>query len=226
MGDKNSNRTTIVDLSHTIEDGMITYKGLPGPIITDHLSREDSRKNYREKAEFHIGQIEMVANTGTYIDSPFHRHKNGNDLSKMPINSIVNLDGVLVHLPERHGRIVTEEIFWGRNLQGKAVLVHTGWDKLWGTDDYFDEHPFLTSAAAEYLKEEGAALVGIDSLNIDDTQDNFRPVHTILLGANIPIIEHMTNLNQLPEERFKLFVAPPKIQGLGSFPVRVFAIIT
>lgn len=226
MGDKNSNRTTIVDLSHTIEDGMITYKGLPGPIITDHLSREDSRKNYREKAEFHIGQIEMVANTGTYMDSPFHRHKDGNDLSKMPINSIVNLDGVIVHLPERHGRIVTEEIFRGRNFQGKAVLVHTGWDRHWGTDDYFDEHPFLTSAAAEYLKDEGAALVGIDSLNIDDTQDNFRPVHTILLGANIPIIEHMTNLNQLTEKRFKLFAAPPKIQGLGSFPVRVFAIIT
>ena len=225
MGKKNHNQSTIVDLSHTIEAGMVTYKGLPAPSISDYLSREDSRNSYLGNTEFHIGKIDMVANTGTYIDSPFHRYKSGNDLSQMPITSLTNLDGILVRLLEFHGRTITKESLRGIQFQDKAVLIHTGWDQHWGTDSYYGAYPYLTRDAADYLKESGAALVGIDSLNIDDTQDGYRPVHTILLGANIPIIEHLTNLNHLPNAGFKLFAAPPKIVGLGSFPVRVFAVI-
>lgn len=225
MGINNNKQSTIVDLSHTIEAGMVTYKGLPAPLISDYLSREDSRNSYTENTEFHIGKIDMVANTGTYIDSPFHRYPSGNDLSQMPIHSVVNLEGVLVRLSDSHGRSMTKESLMGINFKDKAVLIHTGWDKHWGTDHYFGAHPFLTRDAADYLKDNGAALVGIDSFNIDDTQDGSRPVHTILLGANIPIIEHLTNLSHLPDIGFKLFAAPPKIVGLGSFPVRVFAII-
>jgi kynurenine formamidase len=221
----NHDKNTIVDLSHTIETGMVTYKGLPAPLISDFISREDSRNSYSKNTEFHIGKINMVANTGTYIDSPFHRYQGGNDLSQMSLNSMVNLEGILVQQPYSHGRIITKEAFSGINFQNKAVLIHTGWDQHWKTDRYFEAHPYLTRDAAEYLEEFGATLVGIDSLNIDDTQDGYRPAHTILLGAHIPIIEHMTNLSNLPDEGFKLFAAPPKIKGLGSFFVRVFAII-
>lgn len=215
----------IVDLSHTIEDGMITYQGLPAPKISDHLSREDSREHYQGNAEFQIGKIEMVANTGTYLDSPFHRYQQGSDLSKLPISSVVNLDGITVRVPDVNQGSIGKELFEGLYLQHKAVLIHTGWDKYWRLDHYFEGHPYLTRDAAEYLRDNGAALVGIDSLNIDDTQDGFRPVHTVLLESNIPIIEHMTNLDQLPITGFKLFAPAPKIIGLGSFPVRVFALI-
>lgn len=225
MGGNNNSQPKIVDLSHTIEDGMITYQGLPAPKISEFLSREASRGSYEDNTEFHIGKIEMVANTGTYFDSPFHRYVHGKDLAQIPIQSLVNLDGIIIRYPVNQGRIINKELFLGRNIQHKAVLIHTGWDHNWGTDRYFNGHPYLTREAAAYLKKCEALLVGIDSLNIDDTRDGFRPAHTILLGADIPIVEHMTNLNQLPEAGFKLFAAPPKIIGLGSFPVRVFAII-
>ena len=214
----------IVDLSHPIEDGMITYTGLPGPKITDHLSREASRGHYAEGTTFQIGRIEMVANTGTYIDAPFHRHVDGKDLSQFDLESIANLNG-LVFQADPGTRAITADLFKDRDLTGKAVLVHTGWDRHWSTGQYFEAHPFLTRESAEYLKSSGAALVGIDSLNIDDNTDGTRPAHTILLGAEIPIVEHMCNLDSLPASGFKFFAVPAPVKGMGSFPVRAFALL-
>jgi len=225
MGNLKSEQSRIVELSHTVEAGMITYKGLPGPVISDYLSREESRNYYAEDTEFQIGKIEMVANTGTYLDSAFHRYMQGFDLSRIPIQSVANLDGVLVMLQYNQNRMITENDLFGYDFQGKAVLIRTGWDRHWGSERYFEGHPFLTRKAVEYLKGSGVSLVGIDSFNIDDTQDGYRPVHTILLGANIPIVEHMTNLEKLPHGGFTFFAVPPKIKGFGSFPVRAFAIL-
>jgi arylformamidase len=213
-----------VDLSHTIEHGMITYQGLPPPTISEFMSREDSREKYEGDTEFQIGKIEMVANTGTYIDSPFHRYPDGKDLSRLPLPSIANLDGIVVR-SQPGGRGIGREIFKGHGLQGMAILVYTGWDRRWGTKGYFQDHPFLTREAADYLVEAGVALVGIDSLNIDDTSDGRRPAHSILLGAEIPIVEHMCNLGELPDSGFKFFAVPVKIRGFASFPVRAFALI-
>jgi kynurenine formamidase len=212
-----------IDLSHIIEDGMITYTGLPGPVISDHLSREDAVSHYSEGTTFQIGKIDMVANTGTYIDAPFHRYAEGIDLSGLEMASIANLDGILFRATQGVGSI-DKEVFENDNVAGKAVLIHTGWDRHWGTDAYFENHPFLTRDAAEYLKSTGAALVGIDSLNIDDTADGARPAHSILLKANIPIVEHMCHLGELPDQGFRFFAVPAPVKGLGSFPVRAFAI--
>ena len=213
----------LIDLSHTVEDGLITYKGLPAPIICDFLSREASRKVYSEGTEFHIGKIEMVANTGTYIDSPFHRFADGKDLSELPLESLAHLDGIVVEAAE--GRATGPEAFHGMDLKGKAVLARTGWDRHWKTDQYFEGHPFLTKEAAEYLVEAGAALVGIDSYNIDDTADMSRPVHTALLGAEIPIVEHMCNLSVLPASGFRFYAVPVKVKAFGTFPVRAFVML-
>ena len=214
----------IVDLSHPIEDGMITYTGLPGPKISDHLSREASRGHYAEGTTFQIGRIEMVANKGTYIDAPFHRHVDGKDLSQFDLESIANLNGLVLQA-DPGTRAITADLFKDRDLTGKAVLVHTGWDRHWSTGQYFEAHPFLTRESAEYLKSSGAALVGIDSLNIDDNTDGTRPAHTILLGAEIPIVEHMCNLGSLPGTGFKFFAVPAPVKGMGSFPLRAFALI-
>jgi kynurenine formamidase len=214
----------IIDLSHVIENGMITYAGLPGPVISDHMGRKESRSHYTEGTSFQIGKIEMVANTGTYIDAPFHRYTQGIDLSGLKMTSIANLDGVVFRVDQRL-RAIGKDVFAGGHIKGKAVLVHTGWDRNWRTDAYFENHPFLTRDAVEFLKSAGAALVGIDSLNIDDTADGTRPAHTILLRAGIPIVEHMSNLDALPESGFKFFAVPAPIKGLGSFPVRAFAIV-
>ncbi len=214
----------IVDLSHPIENGMITYTGLPGPNITDHLSREASQEHYAQGTTFQIGKIEMVANTGTYVDAPFHRYAGGKDLSQFDLESVANLDGQ-AFLADPATRAITPDLFKDRDVSGKAVLVHTGWDRHWSTTQYFEEHPFLTRESAEYLKSAGAGLVGIDSLNIDDNTDATRPVHTILLGAEIPIVEHMCNLGRLPETGFKFFAVPAPVKGMGSFPVRAFALI-
>lgn len=213
----------LVDVSHTVEHGMITYKGLPAPLISDFLSREESRGRYASGTEFHIGKIEMVANTGTYLDSPFHRYARGKDLAALDLYSIANLDGVLVHVS---GREISEESFSGIEVQGKAVLVHTGWDKHWRTEDYSNgNHPFLNEAAATHLAKSGAALVGIDSFNIDATHDGHRPAHTILLGHDIPIVEHLCGLEDLPDSDFKFFAVPVKVRQFGTFPVRAFAIV-
>ena len=216
--------THFIELSHIIEDGMITYTGLPGPVISDHTSREASREHYAAGTTFQIGKIDMVANTGTYIDAPFHRYAKGNDLSQLEITSVANLDGVVLHA-EVAVRAIEPDTFKGRDLKGKAVLIHTGWDSHWGTGRYFEDHPFLTRAAAEYLKSTGAVLVGIDSLNIDDNTDGTRPAHTILLGSEILIVEHLCHLGDLPDSGFKFFAVPAPVKGMGSFPVRAFAII-
>jgi arylformamidase len=212
-----------LDLSHTIEHGMVTYPGLPGPIICDYLSRKDSRGRYAPGVEFQIGKIEMVANTGTYIDAPFHRYAEGKDLAGLRLESLAGLDGVLIQGPADGSRAVDRTAFEGQELRGKAVLVRTGWDAHWGTPAYLANNPFLTAAAAEYLVSQGVALVGIDSLNIDDTRDAARPVHSTLLGAELPIVEHLCNLGPLPERGFRFSAVPPKVAGFGSWPVRAFA---
>jgi arylformamidase len=213
----------LIDLSHTVEHGLVTYKGLPAPVITDHMTREESRRYYAANTEFHIGKIEMVANTGTYLDSPFHRFAEGKDLSQLPLRVLANLETVCV--TPKPGRAIGVERFQELNVRGKAVLVHTGWSRHWKTPEYFEGHPFLTKDAAKLLVRQGAALVGIDSYNIDDIADLTRPVHTALLGNEIPIVEHMTGLEKLPREGFRFFAVPVKVKSFGTFPVRAFALI-
>src|SRR5262245_16315421 len=215
----------LVDVSHVVEHGMVTYKGLPAPLVCDFLSREQSRSHYAPGAEFQIGKIEMVANTGTYLDAPFHRYANGKDLSQLPLERLANLQGVVVPADLSQGRAIGRGAFQGHDLRGKAALVRTGWDAHWRTDRYFEGHPFLTKDAAEYLLEAGAALVGIDSLNIDDTADLSRPVHSLLLAAEVPIVEHLSGLRALPGEGFRFFAVPVKVKGMGTFPVRAFGIV-
>lgn len=215
----------LIDLSHVIEDGMMTYKGLPAPIICDWLSREVSRQSYAPGTEFQIGKIEMVANTGTYIDTPFHRYADGADLSCVPLEPISNLPGLVVRVTGMADRAIDWTHFAAGDVAGRAILVHTGWDRNWRTDAYFEGHPFLTRAAADYLKDHGAVLVGIDSFNIDDVSGGERPVHSVLLGAGIQIVEHMTGLDRLPESGFRFFATPPKVKGMGTFPVRAHAIV-
>jgi kynurenine formamidase len=216
--------TKIVDLSHPIENGMMTYTGLPGPKISDHLSREAASIHYATGTTFQIGKIEMVGNTGTYIDAPFHRFAGGKDLSQVDIASTANLDALIFHA-NTATRAITPDLFQGKEIRGAAVLIHTGWDRHWSTEQYFKDHPYLTRDSAECLKSGGAALIGIDSLNIDDNTDGTRPVHTILLGAEIPIVEHLCNLDALPDTGFKFFAVPASVSGMGSFPVRAFAIV-
>jgi arylformamidase len=215
----------LVDLSHTIEDGMVTYKGLPAPLICDHISHLQSRASYAPGTEFQIGRINMVANTGTYIDTPYHRYPGGTDLSATPLPSMTQIPGAVVRVADMTSRAIDWTNFAAIDLEGRAVLVNTGWDRHWRTDRYFEGHPFLTAAAARHLRDRGAVLVGIDSLNIDDTADATRPVHSILLAAGIPIVEHLTNLSALPAEGFTFSAAPPKIVAMGTFPVRAHAIL-
>jgi len=216
--------TQLIDLSHDVEHGMVTYKGLPAPIVCDFLSREASRTIYAPGTEFHIGKIEMVANTGTYIDSPFHRYADGKDLSELPLESLANLDAVVVRCVGR-GRSIGPDAFSGVEVRGRAVLVHTDWCSRWRTDAYFEGHTFLTADAASWLVERGARLVGIDSYNIDDTDDGRRPVHTALLGSEIPIVEHMRGLEALPDRDFRFSAVPVKVKKFGTFPVRAFAVV-
>jgi arylformamidase len=202
---------------------MITYKGLPAPIICDYLSREASRARYAEGTEFQIGKIEMIANTGTYIDSPFHRYANGRDLSDLALESLANLDCVVVRAIERSKRAIDRIPIELATLKGKALLVHTGWDAHWRTDRYFEGHPYLTGDLANRLVDGGVTLVGIDSFNIDCTDDGNRPVHSALLGAEIPIVEHLCGLAAVPDRGARFFAVPVKVKGMGTFPVRAFA---
>ena len=204
---------------------MITYRGLPAPVISDHLSREESSKHYAEGTEFQIGKIEMVANTGTYLDSPFHRYPDGQDMSQLLLSSVANIEGVVIRASELVTQAIDASVFHNVEVKDKAVLVQTGWDIYWGTDQYFVGHPFLTRDAAQFLASRGAKLVGIDSVNIDDIRDTTRPVHSILLQAGIPIVEHLCNLSALPEEGFHFFAVPVKVKGMGTFPVRAFGLI-
>ena len=215
----------IVDLSHVIEHGMVTYKGLPGPHICDFWTREGSAANYDDGSTFHIGRIDMVANTGTYVDAPFHRYAEGKDLAELPLGSLADLPGLVVRRPFADKLATDAADLAGLEVRGRAVLIHTGWDRHWRTDAYSADHPFLTAAAAEWLVSEGAALVGIDSYNIDDTRVRARPVHSMLLAADIPICEHMRGLELLPESGFRFSAVPPKVAGMGTFPVRAYALI-
>jgi arylformamidase len=212
-----------IDLSHTVEHGMITFKGLPAPIICDYLSREESRSKYEAGTEFQIGKIEMVSNTGTYIDAPFHRYADGKDLSEIVLEKLVNLEALVVRADYRNGIEVGIKFFEKLNVTGKAVLVNTNWSSIWRTDAYFENHSFITEEAAIFLRDSGAVLVGIDSHNIDDTRTKSRPVHSTLLRAEISIVEHLCNLDQLPDQGFTFTAAPPKVKGMGTFPVRAFA---
>ncbi|MGN9839697.1 cyclase family protein [Nonomuraea sp. H19] len=212
----------IVELSHRITDGMITYPGVPGPTLGVHLSREDSREVYAPGTEFHIGTITLAANTGTYLDTPHHRYADGPDLSQVPAAKLADLPGLVVRAADRREVVLDQ----GLDVRGRAVLIHTGWDRHFGTEAYFDGHPYLAPESAAWLAEQGAALVGIDSLNIDDTPPRGgRPAHTILLGAGIPLVEHLTGLAELPQEGFRFHAAPPMIAGMGTFPVRAYAVV-
>lgn len=224
MADRAEER--LIDLSHVIEAGMTTFKGLPGPHICDYWAREASAANYDDGSTFQIGRIDMVANTGTYVDSPFHRYADGKDLSELPLESLANLDGIVIRRPFENGLAIGADAFAELDVRGKAVLIATGWDRHWQTEAYFNDHPFLTDAAAQALIDGAAAFVGIDSHNIDDTRTRGRPVHTLLLGADIPIGEHLTGLEQLPERGFRFSAVPPKVKGMGTFPVRAFAVVS
>lgn len=216
-------RSTLVDLSHTVEHGLVTYRGLPAPIVCDYLSREESRRLYAPGTEFQIGKIEMVANTGTYVDAPFHRFAAGKDLAGLPLSSLAELDAVVFRPDLSRGRAIGAEALSGHEVSGRAVLIHTGWSRHWATERYFEGHPFLTAGAARFLAERGAVLVGIDSLNIDSIDDGSRPVHTVLLGAEIPICEHLRALELLPDTGSRFSAVPVKVRGFGTFPVRAYA---
>lgn len=214
----------LIDLSHSVADGKVTYPGIPAPKVCDFLSREASKSHYADGVSFCINQIDMPANTGTYIDSPFHRYANGADLAQLPLESVAQLPAVVCRVGAGP-RAIGPAVFANVDVHAKAVLIETGWSKNWGTAQYNHDHPFLTREAAEYLVENQAVLVGIDSLNIDDTDDGERPVHSLLLGANIPIVEHMCNLAQLPDLGFAFHAAPVKVHAFGTFPVRAYAVL-
>jgi arylformamidase len=214
----------LIDVSHAVEHGMVTYKGLPAPLICDYLSREASRERYAPGTEFQIGRIEMVGNTGTYLDSPFHRYAHGKDLAALPLSSLANLECIVARIDPAHGRTIDRLDLSADDVRGRAILVQTGWDRHWRTDRYFEGHPYLTGELAEWLVRSGAVLVGIDSHNIDDTDTGERPVHSALLGHDIPIVEHMCGLSALPDRGARFFAVPVKVQGFGTFPVRAFAI--
>ena len=215
----------LIDVSHVVENGLVTYPGLPAPIVCDYLSREASRAAYAEGTTFQIGKIEMVANTGTYVDSPFHRYEDGADLAALDLASLADLEGIVLDVTAIQGRAIDASFLEGPELAGKAVLIRTGWDRHWNTPSYFSGHPFLTGAAAARLRDVEARLVGIDSLNIDDTADGARPVHTILLGAGIPIVEHLCDLAALPASGFRFHAVPVKVRGMGTFPVRAYGLV-
>jgi len=215
----------LIDLSHPIYDGLVTYPGLPAPVIDEHLTREASREKYAPGTEFSIGRIAMVGNTGTYLDAPFHRFAEGTDLAGLELEQLVDLPGVLVRVAESGRREIDTDALDGRDVRGRAVLIHTGWDRNWATDAYGQGNPFVTAAAADWLAAQGAALVGIDSLNIDDTADGSRPAHTKLLAAGIPIVEHLRGLEQLPESGFTFSAVPAPVEKMATWPVRAYAVV-
>jgi kynurenine formamidase len=219
-------RARFVELSHRIEDGMITYPGLPAPAVSEHLSRRASESRYAPGTTFSIGRVDMVTNTGTYLDAPFHRFEKGTDVAGLALERLADLPGIAVDARGR-GRSLGPDLVDGVApfVRGRAVLFSTGWDSRWRTPEYGAGHPFLTRDAAARLVAEGAALVGIDSLNIDDTADLSRPAHTLLLEAGIPIVEHMTGIENLLGIAFRFFAVPPPFAGIGSFPVRAFALL-
>lgn len=218
-----SANSKLVDLSHTIEHGLVTYKGFPPPVVCDFLSRENSKKLYEEGTEFQIAKIEMIANTGTYIDSPFHRFENGKDLSEIGLENFAGLEAMVVRMPFTESLEIGLHHLKPYEINKQAVLFHTGWATYWNTEKYYENHPYLTEEAAVCLRDHHVKLVGIDSHNIDSTNRKSRPVHTVLLGAEILIVEHLCNLHLLPDTGFLFNAIPPKFRGVGTFPVRAFA---
>jgi arylformamidase len=215
-------KRNFADVSHVIEDGMITYKGIPAPAIAPYLTREASTSRYAEGVQFLITKIEMVANTGTYLDAPYHRYEDGADLSALELENLAYLDAIIIRVNGTN-RSIDESYFKGKALKGKAVLIHTGWDKHWRTEAYFENHPFITGEAARFLAREGVKLVGIDSYNIDDTNDKTRPAHSILLKEGIPIVEHLCDLGKVPAgQRIEFNAVPVRVKGFSTFPVRAF----
>ncbi|MBB6171471.1 kynurenine formamidase [Nocardiopsis mwathae] len=218
--------TQLVDISHQITAGMTTHPGLPGPEIDDHLTFEESQRRYAAGTEFSIGRISMVANTGTYLDTPAHRYRDGADLADLDLEKVAGLPGLVVTADERE---IGAEAFKGLEAEGRAVLIRTGWDRHWRTEAYGSpEHPFLSEDAARALVDAGAALVGIDTVNVDDTSEDAggaRPAHSALLAAGIPIVENLCELGRLPTEGFTFFAVPAKVRGLAAFPVRAFAMV-
>jgi arylformamidase len=224
MTDSPQNRQP-VDLSHEIVDGMTTHPGIPGPTISTFLSHADSRERYAPGTTFEIGRIDLVANTGTYLDTPSHRFPGRPDLADLGLERVVDLEGVLADCRGRQDRAIGPERFDGLPIAGRAVLVATGWDAHWGTPSYLSDNPFLTESAARHLVDAGAALIGIDSLNVDSLDDPRRPAHTVILDAAIPLVEHLTRLDQLPPDGWRFFCVPPRIRGMATFPVRAFALL-
>jgi len=218
-------RDRMIDVRHTVEHGMVTYKGLPTPVICDFLTCEAARASYASGTEFYIGKIEMVANTGTYVDSPFHRYSQGKDLAALPLESLANLDCVVARVPAGHAGVIDRLGLTDADVRGRAVLVHTGWDRHWGSERYFEGHPHLTGELAERLVRAGAVLVGIDSLNIDGIATRERPVHSVPLGHEIPVVEHLRGLKALPDRGSRFFAVPVKVKRFGTFPVRAFALV-
>ena len=213
----------LVELSHVIRAGMITYPGLPGPEITPYLTRESSRSHYSPGTEFAFDRLTLVGNTGTYLDAPYHRYSDGADLSAIPLARTVDLPAVIVRVTGvRHYGIDVGAVA-ALDVRGKAVLLHTGDDAHFGSPAYAEGAHFLTRAAAAWLASHDAALVGIDALNIDDTTDGERPAHTLLLAAGIPVVEHLTGLDQLPPTGASFTAVPLRVEGLGTIPVRAFA---
>lgn len=214
----------IVDLSHPIRAGLITYPGLPAPVITPHLTRADSREKYAPGTEFAMDIITMIGNTGTYLDSPFHRYPDGPDLAGLDLATLVGLRAEVFHLSDAPQRGIDADVLADRDVRGAAVLLRTGWDRHFGFEAYGHGAPYLSANGAQYLIDAGAVLVGIDSVNIDDTESGGeRPAHTLLLGAGVHVVEHLTNLGALPEQGARFTAAPPAIEGFGTFPVRAFA---
>ena len=216
----------LIDLSHTVEHGMTTYPGLPAPLICDYLSREASRSRYAGGATFHIGRIDMIANTGTYLDTPFHRYEDGIDLADLPLGCVAGLPAVRLSFAPGSDRAITraalDRRIGAREIRGSAVLMHTGWDRHWRTERYGGPNPCLSADGAELLLERGVALAGIDSVNMDDMLDLSRPAHSLLLRQGVPIVEHLTNLGEVAESGAWFYAVPPKVRGMGTFPVRAF----
>lgn len=216
--------TRLIELNHVITAGMTTNPGMPGPEISPHLTREKSREHYAAGTEFAIDRISMLGNTGTYVDSPYHRYADGADLADVPLDSVADLPIVVVRA-DADQRGLGPDSLAGLDVDGAAVLVHTGWDRHWGTPAYGDGAPFVTEEAARLLADAGARLVGIDSLNIDDTDGDTRPAHSILLAAGIPVLEHLTGLDRLPATGARLHAAPLRIRAFGTSPVRAYAVV-
>lgn len=212
-----------IEVSHPIDAGMKTYPGLPEPRAETLLDYEPSRQHYGDQAEFFIASLHLCGNTGTYVDSPCHRFRGAADLARLPLDRLAHLPVAVVDATDYSNRGIGPDVFRGLDLRARAVLIRTEWSRHWRTDAYFDPHPFLTAGACDRLLDAGAVFVGIDSLNIDDIQNHARPAHTKLLGAGVPVCEHMTNLAAASAGGY-LHAVPIAWKGGASFPVRAYVV--